>query len=61
MRKLLLPRRNGADNLVDNYGSQRPPAPLHDYQVLTISSDKVDVVRKLTKHKKRFVKGRCRL
>ena len=45
------------DNLADNYGSQRPPFRYMITQVLTISSDKVDVVRKLDKAQRDLLKA----
>ena len=45
------------DNLADNYGSQRPPFRYMITQVLTISSDKVDVVRKLDEAQRDLLKA----
>lgn len=45
------------DNLADNYGSQRPPFCYMITQVLTISSDKVDVVRKLDEAQRDLLKA----
>ena len=45
------------DNLADNYGSQRPPFRYMIAQVLTISSDKVDVVRKLDEAQRDLLKA----
>lgn len=45
------------DNLADNYSSQRPPFRYMITQVLTISSDKVDVVRKLDEAQRDLLKA----
>lgn len=45
------------DNLADNYVSQRPPFRYMITQVLTISSDKVDVVRKLDEAQRDLLKA----
>ncbi len=45
------------DNLADNYGSQRTPFRYMITQVLTISSDKVDVVRKLDEAQRDLLKA----
>ena len=45
------------DNLADNYGSQRPPFRYMITQVLTISSDKVGVVRKLEEAQRDLLKA----
>lgn len=45
------------DNLADNYGSQRPPFRYMITQVLTISSDKVDVVHKLDEAQRDLLKA----
>lgn len=45
------------DNFVDSYGSQRPPFRYMITQVLTISSNKVEVVRKLDEAQRDLLKA----